>query len=45
MTWRRPRPRDAPEGVFSLFAMWMSDVRSVGGYTFAASLFCLGLTG
>jgi NCS1 family nucleobase:cation symporter-1 len=32
-------------GVFSLFAMWMSDVHSVGGYTFAASLFFLGLTG
>jgi NCS1 family nucleobase:cation symporter-1 len=31
--------------VFSLFAMWMSDVHSVGGYTFAASLFFLGLTG
>ncbi len=25
--------------------MWMSDVHSVGGYTFAASLFLLGLTG
>jgi nucleobase:cation symporter-1, NCS1 family len=39
----------APEGrtwgVFSLVAMWMSDVHSVGGYTFAASLFFLGLTG
>jgi cytosine/uracil/thiamine/allantoin permease len=38
----------APEGrtwgAFSLFAMWMSDVHSVGGYTFAASLFFLGLT-
>ena len=37
----------APEGrtwgVFSLLAMWMSDVHSVGGYTFAASLFFLGL--
>ena len=32
-------------GVFSLFAMWMSDVHSVGGYTFAASLFFLGLNG
>jgi nucleobase:cation symporter-1, NCS1 family len=32
-------------GAFSLFAMWMSDVHSVGGYTFAASLFFLGLTG
>ena len=39
----------APEGrswgVFSLVAMWMSDVHPVGGYTFAASLFFLGLTG
>ena len=39
----------APEGrtwgIFSLFAMWMSDVHSVGGYTFAASLFFFGLTG
>ena len=25
--------------------MWMSDVHSVGGYTFAASLFFLGLSG
>src|SRR5689334_15641655 len=32
-------------GSFSVFAMWMSDVHSVGGYTFAASLFFLGLTG
>ncbi len=32
-------------GVFSVFSMWMSDVHSVGGYTFAASLFFLGLTG
>ena len=29
-------------GGFSIFAMWMSDVHSVGGYTFAASLFFLG---
>lgn len=28
-----------------MFAMWMSDVHSVGGYTFAASLFLLGLSG
>ena len=39
----------APEGrtwkTFDIFAMWMSDVHSVGGYTFAASLFFLGLTG
>jgi NCS1 nucleoside transporter family len=32
-------------GTFDIFAMWMSDVHSVGGYTFAASLFFLGLTG
>src|SRR5438309_321741 len=36
----------APEGrtwgAFSVFAMWMSDVHSVGGYTFAASLSTLG---
>jgi NCS1 family nucleobase:cation symporter-1 len=32
-------------GMFDIFAMWMSDVHSVGGYTFAASLFFLGLTG
>jgi nucleobase:cation symporter-1, NCS1 family len=38
-------PRGRTWGVFSLFAMWMSDVHSVGGYTFAASLFFLGLTG
>ena len=25
--------------------MWMSDIHSVGGYTFAASLFVLGLSG
>ena len=39
----------APEGrtwgAFSIFSMWMSDVHSVGGYTFAASLFFLGLKG
>ncbi len=32
-------------GVFDIFSMWMSGVHSVGGYTFAASLFFLGLTG
>ena len=32
-------------GVYSLFCMWMSDVHSVGGYTFAAGLFFLGLNG
>jgi NCS1 family nucleobase:cation symporter-1 len=38
-------PQARTWGAFSLFAMWMSDVHSVGGYTFAASLFFLGLTG
>src|SRR5277367_4588559 len=37
-------PQARTWGAFSLFAMWMSDVHSVGGYTFAASLFFLGLT-
>ncbi len=31
-------------GTYSLFAMWMSDIHSVGGYTFAAGLFALGLS-
>ncbi|MFD2616011.1 NCS1 family nucleobase:cation symporter-1 [Terrilactibacillus laevilacticus] len=31
--------------VYSLFSMWMSDVHSIGAYTFAAGLFFLGLTG
>ncbi|WP_127843075.1 NCS1 family nucleobase:cation symporter-1 [Actinomyces wuliandei] len=30
-------------GFFSLFAMWMSDIHSIGGYTFAAGLFALGI--
>ena len=30
---------------YSLFATWMADVHSIGGYTFAAGLFFLGLTG
>jgi NCS1 family nucleobase:cation symporter-1 len=32
-------------GAYSLFCMWMSDIHSVGGYTFAAGLFFLGLNG
>lgn len=32
-------------GFYSLFAMWMSDIHSIGGYTFAAGLFVLGLGG
>ncbi len=38
-------PQGRSWGVFSFCAMWMSDVHSVGGYSFAASLFFLGLTG
>ncbi|MDQ0261886.1 NCS1 family nucleobase:cation symporter-1 [Sinomonas atrocyanea] len=30
-------------GFYSLFAMWMSDIHSLGGYTFAAGLFAIGL--
>lgn len=29
---------------YNIFAFWMTDVHSVGGYIFAASLFALGLT-
>jgi nucleobase:cation symporter-1, NCS1 family len=29
---------------YNIFAFWMSDVHSVGGYVFAASLFSLGLS-
>ncbi|OFE14406.1 nitrate reductase [Humibacillus sp. DSM 29435] len=32
-------------GIYNLFAMWMSNVHSVAGYVFAASLFTLGLAG
>ena len=32
-------------GWYQVFCMWMSDVHSVGGYLFAASLFALGLAG
>lgn len=32
-------------GVYNLSAMWMSNVHSVAGYVFAASLFTLGLGG
>lgn len=41
-----PVPKDRRTWTgYSIFAMWMSDVHSVGGYTFAASLFFLGLSG
>lgn len=36
-------PKERSWGFFSLFAMWMSDIHSIGGYTFAAGLFALGL--
>ncbi|WP_366180662.1 NCS1 family nucleobase:cation symporter-1 [Actinomyces timonensis] len=36
-------PKERDWGFFSLFAMWMSDIHSIGGYTFAAGLFALGL--
>ena len=32
-------------GTYSFFALWMSDVHSLGGYVFAAGLFFLGLSG
>ncbi len=37
--------REQKWGWYSIFAFWMSDVHSVGGYVFAASLFALGLNG
>lgn len=37
--------RERTWGTWSLFCMWMSDVHSIGGYTFAAGLFFLGLAG
>lgn len=41
-----PVPRAARNwSGYSIFSMWMSDVHSVGGYTFAASLFLLGISG
>ncbi|MFT4021831.1 MAG: cytosine permease, partial [Acinetobacter sp.] len=30
-------------GAYNIFAFWMSDVHSVGGYVMAGSLFALGL--
>ena len=33
-----------PWGAYNIFAFWMSDVHSVGGYVTAGSLFALGLT-
>ncbi|MGF6903770.1 NCS1 family nucleobase:cation symporter-1 [Paraburkholderia sp. GAS348] len=34
---------DQSWGAYNIFAFWMSDVHSVGGYVFAGSLFALGL--
>ncbi|WP_129667438.1 NCS1 family nucleobase:cation symporter-1 [Phytoactinopolyspora endophytica] len=36
--------RDQRWGTYNIFAFWMSDVHSVGGYVTAGSLFALGLT-
>ncbi|WP_280362841.1 NCS1 family nucleobase:cation symporter-1 [Nocardia wallacei] len=35
--------REQTWGVYNIFAFWMSDVHSVGGYVTAGSLFALGL--
>lgn len=37
--------QDQNWSMYSLFAMWMSNVHSVAGYVFAASLFTLGIPG
>jgi NCS1 family nucleobase:cation symporter-1 len=37
------RSRQQTWNWYNIFAFWMSDVHSVGGYVFAASLFSLGL--
>lgn len=36
--------QDQHWGTYNIFAFWMSDVHSVGGYVTAGSLFALGLT-
>ena len=36
--------KDQHWSAYNIFAFWMSDVHSVGGYVFAGSLFALGLT-
>jgi NCS1 family nucleobase:cation symporter-1 len=36
--------KDQHWNAYNIFAFWMSDVHSVGGYVFAGSLFALGLT-
>ncbi|AFU00682.1 NCS1 family nucleobase:cation symporter-1 [Nocardia brasiliensis] len=37
--------REQKWGAYNIFAFWMSDVHSVGGYVTAGSLFALGLAG
>ena len=37
--------REQTWGTYNIFAFWMSDVHSVGGYITAGSLFALGLVG
>ncbi len=42
---RGPRPlKEQTWTTYNIFAFWMSDVHSVGGYVTAGSLFALGLT-
>ncbi len=36
--------REQRWGAYNIFAFWMSDVHSVGGYVTAGSLFALGLS-
>jgi len=40
-----PLDRSQSWNWYNIFAFWMADIHSVGGYVFAASLFALGLTG
>src|SRR3712207_9044826 len=37
--------REQRWGAYNIFAFWMSDVHSVGGYVTAGSLFALGIAG
>jgi len=36
-------PKQRRWGTYSIFALWMNDVHSIGNYTFAAGLFAVGL--
>lgn len=40
-----PREQAQTWNWYNIFAFWMADIHSVGGYVFAASLFALGLSG